>query len=321
MPEIVIEGQVHQRPIHIQKNCLYLCPIYMISHIINPSILVQCSQSASHMISTPELKELMHSVNSISMQAGKVILEYYNSDYDVSIKQDKSPVTSADLAANEHIEQKLQALTPEIPRISEESAKLPYESRKHWDYMWLIDPLDGTRQFIKNKPDFTVNIALIHRHRPILGSIYLPVEQTLYYACDEAGAHKQMHGQISEDIHVCQTPQKILRICANQSGHSKTMQYFLNMVNDYQLISRGSSIKSCLVAEGSADIYPRIGPTWEWDTAAAQCILEQAGGSITDLTLDRLVYNKASLLNPSFIAHANQQYDWRKYFPKYQQSD
>ncbi len=267
------------------------------------------------MINTPELKELMHKVNSISMQAGEIILEYYNSDYDVSIKQDKSPVTSADLAANDYIEQQLQKLTPEVPRISEESAEQPYEKRKHWDTIWLIDPLDGTRQFIKNKPDFTVNIALVHNHKPILGSIYLPVEKTLYYACEQAGAHKQSHQHISETIQVCQATPAELRICANQSGHSKTMQYFLNAVQHYQLISRGSSIKSCLVAEGKADIYPRIGPTWEWDTAAAQCILEQAGGCITDLTLDKLSYNKACLLNPSFIAHANQHRDWRGYFP------
>lgn len=263
----------------------------------------------------------MYEVNSISMQAGQIILEYYNSNYDVNIKADKSPVTSADLAANDYIEQQLQALTPEIPRISEESTEQPYEIRQHWDTLWLIDPLDGTRQFIKNKPDFTVNIALIHKHKPILGSIYLPVEKTLYYACDQAGAHKQTDQHSSQAIQVCAKTPPQLRICAHQRGHSKTMQYFLDAIQHYQLISRGSSIKSCLVAEGSADIYPRIGPTWEWDTAAAQCILEQAGGCITDLTLDKLAYNKACLLNPSFIAHADQHRDWRQYFPAQQQSD
>ena len=257
----------------------------------------------------------MLKVNTISIQAGKVILDYYNSSYDVTVKHDNSPVTSADLAANDYIEQQLELLTPEIPRISEESAELPYQERKHWEYVWLIDPLDGTRQFIKNKPDFTVNIALIHNRQPVLGSIYLPVERTLYYACHQAGAYKQIHQKNSEAIQVCQMPPRALRVCANQSGHSETMRYFLDTVNTYQLISRGSSIKSCLIAEGSADVYPRIGPTWEWDTAAAQCILEQAGGWITDLSQERLRYNKPNLLNPSFIAHACQQRDWHEYFP------
>ena len=268
------------------------------------------------MISHSELKQLMLDVNSISLQAGKIILEYFKSDYDVTIKDDKSPVTSADLAANHYIEEQLERLTPNIPRISEESANLPYEERKDWDYFWLIDPLDGTRQFIKNKPDFTVNIALIHLKKPILGSIYLPIEQHLYFACQQAKAHKQIQDQASVSISATPKTPDVVRICSGHNGHSahsKTMQYFLESIKSYQLSNRGSSIKSCLVAEGSADIYPRFGPTWEWDTAAAQCIVEEAGGSITTLAQESLVYNKPSLLNPSFIAYGDQTLDWKKH--------
>jgi 3'(2'), 5'-bisphosphate nucleotidase len=265
------------------------------------------------MINSDELEQLMCEVNSISHQAGEIILEYYNATYEVNIKEDQSPVTSADLAANQFIEQQLQKLTPDIPRISEESQQYSYEERKHWPYFWLIDPLDGTRQFIKNKPDFTVNIALIHQQRPILGSIYLPVEEHLYYAHNDGKAYKKIRDEDSQVINASVSVPENCRVCSNQKNHSEAMRKFFAKLDSYQLITRGSSIKSCLVAEGLADIYPRFGPTWEWDTAAAQCIVEQAGGAITTLNQTPLCYNKPSLLNPAFMAVGDPLNNWSDY--------
>lgn len=266
------------------------------------------------MINLNELEQLMHEVNSISHKAGKIILEYYNASYDINIKEDQSPVTSADIAANQYIEQQLQLLTPDIPRISEESRLIPYEKRKHWPYIWLIDPLDGTRQFIKNKPDFSVNIALVYKQRSILGSIYLPVEKHLYYACQHGHAYKKVADEKNQIINVSDPACKTLRICSNQKNHSTAMKNFFSKCDNYQLVTRGSSIKSCLIAEGSADIYPRFGPTCEWDTAAAQCIVEQAGGAITTLKQKPLLYNKPDLLNPAFIVVGEKTKNWAQYF-------
>lgn len=262
------------------------------------------------MFSGNELKNLSHEVNEIACTSGKIIRHYFQSTYQIDIKQDQSPVTTADLEANQHIEQQLNMLTPNIPIISEESEDTDYQERKGWDTFWLIDPLDGTREFIKNRPDFTVNIALVHQQKPILGSIYLPIADQLYYSTQDNHAYRQDRGQTPVEIQVSRQRPAIPRICGSRYHTSKAMQRFLNAVGEHQLITRGSSIKSCLVADGSADIYPRFGPTWEWDTAAAQCIIVQAGGHLTTLDMKSLSYNKQSLLNPSFVAFANEQHGW-----------
>lgn len=259
-----------------------------------------------------ELKELSLEINQVAIEAGKIIRKYFNSTYDIELKDDKSPVTSADLAANDYIEQQLHTLTPDIPRISEESENTSYQERKHWDSFWLIDPLDGTREFIKNRPDFTVNIALVQEQQPILGSIYLPIADQLYFATSDDHAYRQDQSNAPIEITSSKQIPSIPRICGSRYHAGKRMQRFLDAVGEHELIARGSSIKSCLVADGSADIYPRLGPTWEWDTAAAQCIIVQAGGYLTTLDMNSLCYNKESLLNPSFIAFANKQHDWEE---------
>ena len=262
------------------------------------------------MFANKELKNLSLEINQVAYEAGKTIRKYFNSSYDIELKNDKSPVTTADIAANEYIEQQLSSLTPDIPRISEESENTSYQERQHWDTFWLIDPLDGTREFVKNRPDFTVNIALVHQQQPILGSIYLPIADQLYFAISDDHAYRQDQSNTPVQIHVSVKTQPIPRICGSRAHSGKSMQRFLNAVGEHELISRGSSIKSCLVADGSADIYPRFGPTWEWDTAAAQCIIVQAGGHMTTLDLNALSYNKESLLNPSFVAFANKNQNW-----------
>lgn len=265
------------------------------------------------MFASSELKNLNQEINQVARASGGIIREYFQSSYNVDIKEDKSPVTTADLAANDYIEQYLNDLTPDIPRISEESDNSSYEIRKHWHTFWLIDPLDGTREFIKNRPDFTVNIALIHNNRPILGSIYLPISDQLYYATEGNPAYRCDQTDEPTIIAVTDSTHTIPRICGSRAHHSKLMQAFLNNVGKHELIARGSSIKSCLVADGSADIYPRFGPTWEWDTAAAQCIIEQSGGHLTTLDMNALSYNKESLLNPSFLAFGNNNTDWKTF--------
>lgn len=266
------------------------------------------------MYSDDELKQLVPEVNQIARGAGKIIERYFNSNYDITIKEDRSPVTSADIAANEYIEQELQTLTPIIPRLTEESTNTVYQQRKDWQTLWLVDPLDGTRQFIKNKPDFTVNISLIHHQTPVLGSIYLPIANELYFASVNAGAFVSRENKAAEPIAVQKNIGEVIRICANRD-HGKSTRHFVSHFPKHDLVSRGSSIKSCLIARGSADIYPRFGPTWEWDTAAAQCIVEQAGGKLTDTFMKPLVYNKESLLNPSFLAFGDQSVNWNQYCP------
>ncbi len=263
------------------------------------------------MIAKNDLQNLSLEVNNIAREAGKILSKYFLSSYDITIKEDKSPVTTADIAANEIIEDRLSKLTPNIPRISEESNSLDYQNRRQWESFWLIDPLDGTREFIKNRPDFTVNIALIHLHQPILGTIYLPMSDHLYFATKENNAFRAIGNNTSELITVSKQLTDMPRVCGSRAHPGKSMQKFLGNLGKHELISRGSSIKSCLIADGSADIYPRFGPTWEWDTAAAQCIVEQAGGHLTNMEFKALSYNKESLLNPSFIAYASNRSKWK----------
>jgi len=262
------------------------------------------------MFTSKELKNLSTEINQVARQAGEMIRKYFNSSYEIELKQDQSPVTTADIEANNFIEQQLHSLTPEIPRISEESENTSYQERKHWGTFWLIDPLDGTREFIKNRPDFTVNIALVREQQPILGAIYLPMADQLYFAAEGDHAYRQDQSTLPIEIHVNKKISSTPIICGSRYHAGKSMQAFLNAVGNHELITRGSSIKSCLIADGSADIYPRFGPTWEWDTAAAQCIIVQAGGYLTTLDMKSLAYNKESLLNPSFLAFANKQHNW-----------
>ena len=264
------------------------------------------------MFSSNDIETLVTKINDIAKGAGKKIRQYFNSDYEVDYKNDHSPVTTADLAAHEYIENQLATLTPELPLLSEESAQSTYTQRRSWQTYWLVDPLDGTREFIKHNADFTVNIALIHLNQPILGVIHLPMEDSIYFATIGNGAFRSNGSDARVPIAVSSTVTGAPRVCGSRANPGKSMQKFLYNVGDHDLIARGSSIKSCLVAEGSADIYPRFGPTWEWDTAAAQCIVEQAGGKLTDLNLQTLKYNKESLLNPSFMVYGDQKIDWQK---------
>ncbi|MBI3562800.1 MAG: 3'(2'),5'-bisphosphate nucleotidase CysQ [Gammaproteobacteria bacterium] len=263
---------------------------------------------------TNDLQVLLDGARRIAQAAGVRIMEIYQRGFSVQAKDDSSPLTEADMAAHAIIDDGLESLTEHLPVLSEESADIPYAVRSRWDRYWLVDPLDGTREFVKRTPEFTVNIALIDHHRPILGVVYAPALQIIYYAAQGLGAFKQQNGHAPLPIRVAKPVHQPLIVASSRSHGSDEVQRFLHKVGEHQLIIMGSALKSCLVAEGQADIYPRLGLTSEWDTAAAQCVVEEAGGYVTDTALQPMLYNtKDSLLNPHFLVFGDNSVDWRGY--------
>lgn len=261
-----------------------------------------------------DLKELLDPVIQVAYQAGKVIMEVYDAGFSVEQKSDLTPVTEADMAANKVIESHLKELTPHLPILTEEDKPIPYSERKKWPRYWLIDPLDGTREFIKRNGEFTVNIALIDGNESVMGVVYAPVIGVLYYAAKGQGAFKQASINEPKAIHVRENCAAKTVIACGRSHPTKEIQSFVANLGEHEIIRIGSALKSCLVAEGKADIYARLGPTSEWDTAAAQCIVEEAGGVITDTSMQRLRYNtKDDLLNPHFFVVGDQSINWSDY--------
>jgi len=259
--------------------------------------------------------KILEDVIDLSIQAGQEIMRVYNTDFDVNQKSDNSPVTAADMAAHHVIVDGLRALTSNTPVLSEESANIPFEERTRWKQYWLVDPLDGTREFVKRNGEFTVNIALIENHEPIMGVIYVPVTGALYFAARGTGAYRKMAGEDQpERIYSRKKSEHKTIVAGSRSHRGESLDNFLERIGDYEIIPMGSSLKSCLVAEGRADIYPRLGPTSEWDTAAAQCIVEEAGGQLVLTDMKKMCYNtKESLLNPHFLVIGDPEFDWSQY--------
>jgi len=267
------------------------------------------------------VSNLLTSLIVIAAEAGAAISEVYHTKFEVSYKEDRSPLTMADQRSHTIILSRLQELSLQIPVLSEEGRDIPYEEREAWKYFWLVDPLDGTKEFVKRNGEFTVNIALIRGDKPAAGLIYIPEKKTYYFAAQGLGAYKVT----SDDIALAElsfddllsiakrlsaggrTVQsgRPLRIIGSRSHASKENEDFIKAMReqyaDVEILSAGSSLKFCLVAEGVADVYPRFGPTMEWDTAAGQCIVEESGGAVVDKSRKRLTYNKESLLNSDFI--------------------
>ncbi|QEP45218.1 3'(2'),5'-bisphosphate nucleotidase [Ectothiorhodospiraceae bacterium BW-2] len=255
------------------------------------------------MIKLADISRLTAAVIEIAHEAGRTLLELYATELKVEQKADMTPVTAADLAAHRLIQQRLQQLTPAIPVLSEESATIPFSERQQWRCYWLVDPLDGTREFIDHTGEFTVNIALICDQMPKLGVIYAPVVESYYYACEGEGAWKREATRPPKTIRVRQWQGGRVVLACGRSRYSAALKRLLQRLPEYEILTLGSALKSCAVAEGVADIYARFGPTSEWDTAAAQIILREAGGHLTDTTLTPLRYNcREELLNPHFIA-------------------
>lgn len=244
-------------------------------------------------------------IKEIAKEAGEAILEIYNKDFDVDYKDDSSPLTQADLKSNEIITKRLEALYPEIPILSEETKQCSYEERKEWDKFFLIDPLDGTKEFVKKNGEFTVNIALVENNKPVLGVVYLPVKDVFFYT-EKGKAFKQIQDNKPIEIHNnedIKNKNKINVVASKSHFNQETQKYIESLGKEYELVRKGSSLKLCAVAEGVADIYPRLGPTMEWDTAASHAIVKAAGKNVYKFGSieEELKYNKKDLLNSYFV--------------------
>ncbi|MES2204467.1 MAG: 3'(2'),5'-bisphosphate nucleotidase CysQ [Pseudomonadota bacterium] len=273
---------------------------------------------------------LLNSVVDIAYQAGeKILLIYKNTNVDIINKNDGSPLTQADLLAHQTIVAGLKKLTPDIPVLSEESAAEEIQQRREWPVLWLVDPLDGTKEFIHRTDEFTVNIALIVNHQPVLGVVYAPALGVMYFAMDGVGAYKLFNGKKEKifvssvggeeasssvsgthppvgplpfDRGLASSPFRGVRVVASRRHGGEELEKFLLQIPEYTLVNAGSALKICLVAEGAADLYPRLGPTCEWDTAAGHAIMNNAGGILCDSQYRSFKYNaRDTLLNGSFV--------------------
>jgi 3'(2'), 5'-bisphosphate nucleotidase len=265
-------------------------------------------------MSEKEFDELLSVSLKAIIDAGKAVMDIYNNSYHIEYKKDNSPLTYADLKSNEIITSHLGKTS--IPIISEESADVDYTVRKNWDSFWIVDPLDGTKEFIQKNGEFTINIALVHNERPVIGVVYAPAVSSLYYSCEGRGAFKNIINP-SEKISVNdllkkstklnpKNSKKLLIAASRSHLNVKTLNFIEKVKTHFsgtKVINKGSSLKFCLLAEGSANIYPRFGRTMEWDTAAGHAIINSAGGKVfSTIEGEELLYNKPELSNPDFVA-------------------
>lgn len=229
-------------------------------------------------------------------------MQVYNAEFSVQHKLDDSPLTQADLESQRVIMEGLGRLTPDIPILSEESAQAPWAERRDWHELWVVDPLDGTREFVKRNGEFTINIALVVEHEPLLGIVAAPVQRLLYWGAAGAGAFRRAGDAPPTKIQVA-PPQQPIRVVGSRSHASPRTEAYLATLGSHVMAGVGSSLKFCMVAEGNADLYPRFGPTSEWDTAAGQAVLEAAGGHVWRPDGHRLRYNcRETLINGDFLA-------------------
>lgn len=266
---------------------------------------------------TKDLSHLLPSVIEVARSAGQLILEIYEKkDYEEYTKSDDTPVTSADLAAHKLISQRLSELTPDIPVLSEEAADISLEKRSQWDRYWLVDPLDGTQEFIARSGDFATIIALIEHNKPVMGVVYGPVSGVTYYAYDGKGAWKipDLNDNVKIKTHRHELPNQPIAMAISRRQDINRITSRMSPKWNYDLVPLGSAaLKACLVAEGAVDCYLRLGPTGEWDTAATQCIVEEAGGRILSTHLEPLSYNERETLeNPNFIVLGDVDLPWEE---------
>lgn len=254
--------------------------------------------------------QLLPAIVDLARRAGEAVLEVYAGDFDVTLKGDASPLTIADLRSHRLIADGLVRLTPEVPVISEEAATVPLAERIGWEWSWLVDPLDGTKEFVNRNGEFTVNIALIHRHVPVLGVLHVPLSGTTWHAAEGLGAFVTRDGA-TRQIHTRRPPAEPLAVVASRSHRGGGLDALLERLGPHDFRPLGSASKFGLVAEGTADFYPRVGPTSEWDTAAGQAIVEIAGGQVVDASGAPLRYNaRETLLNPDFVCSGDASRPW-----------
>ena len=255
--------------------------------------------------------DVLEQLVGISRRAGLKILEWYGGDMGITLKSDDSPLTRADLASHELINAELSKRWPDIPVLSEESADIPWETRQKWRQYWLVDPLDGTKEFINQNGEFTVNIALIRDHQPIMGIVHVPVSDTSYFGARDVGAWCQQGTTKAREIRVRLPAAQPAVIVGSRSHANPELGEMLHQLGPHELTSMGSSLKFCRIAEGLADFYPRLGPTCEWDTAAAQAVVEAAGGRVVKINGSALDYNnKEAFLNPYFFVYGDTSKEW-----------
>lgn len=253
-----------------------------------------------------DISRLIPDLRKICQDAGDAIMQVYQrDDFDIQAKGDDSPVTAADLAAHHIIEHGLSLLNPTIPQLSEEGTEVSYEARREWELFWCIDPLDGTKEFIRRNDEFTVNIALIKNGKPIFGIIHLPPAGVTYWGGERIGAWKQESDGCIHSIKSRKLGDTLVVTASRRHGqeqNDRLLKQLTNRFTQVENLASGSSLKMCLIAEGIADLYPRLFPTSEWDTAAAQAIVEASGGALVNTdTLQPLTYNqRKSLINPFF---------------------
>ncbi len=252
-----------------------------------------------------DLAALAQALMPIVDRAGAAIMRIYEAGFTVQRKEDDSPLTQADLESQRIIIEGLSRVTPGIPILSEESAQAPWNERRTWRELWVVDPLDGTREFVKRNGEFTINVALVVEHEPVLGIVAAPAQGLLYWGASQAGAFSHHRGEPSFPLHVS-PPQSPLRVVGSRSHASAETAQYLARLGPHVMTGIGSSLKFCLVASGKAELYPRFGPTSEWDTAAGQALLEAAGGHVTRPDGHRLRYNcRESLINGDFLAFSH----------------
>ena len=261
-----------------------------------------------------DLAGLAPKIAHLAERAAAAILEVYESEFAVAHKDDRSPLTAADLASHHLIVEALAALTPDVPVLSEESAGVAWTTRAQWSRYWLVDPLDGTREFVKRNGEFTVNIALIEDHRPVLGVVQQPVGGELAVAWRGGGTWLGRPGEKVRHVTTRKRTSPLL-VAGSRSHASEREGEMLARLGHHAKLALGSSLKFLRIASGDADLYLRLGPTSEWDTAAGQCVLEEAGGVAIDLRGERLRYNtRESLINPDFVAIGDPDADWSPLF-------
>ncbi|MDP9090145.1 MAG: 3'(2'),5'-bisphosphate nucleotidase CysQ [Pseudomonadota bacterium] len=252
-----------------------------------------------------DLPALAKSLLTTIERAGAAIMRIYDSGFSVQRKEDNSPLTAADLESQRLIVEGLERITPGTPILAEESAAAPWAERRNWRELWVVDPLDGTREFVKRNGEFTVNVALVVDHEPVLGIVAAPAQGVIYWGIAGMGAYRRRHGEEARRIHPS-SPQRPVRVVGSRSHPSERTAAYLSRLGPHVMEGIGSSLKFCLLAEGKADLYPRFGPTSEWDTAAGQAVLEAAGGHVTRMDGHRMRYNcRESVINGDFVAFAH----------------
>ncbi|MCG8523343.1 MAG: 3'(2'),5'-bisphosphate nucleotidase CysQ [Pseudomonadales bacterium] len=244
---------------------------------------------------------ILPDVIKIADEASEKVLHIYQSDFKVNYKEDHSPITAADIASHDIIVKGLRQISRDIPILSEEGAAIPWEERKKWRRFWLIDPIDGTKDFTQRTGEFTVNIAMIEDGEPVMGVVTAPALKEAFWGIKGEGAHMRDRTGRVHRIRVAE-PKDTLRVVASKNHLNEETRAFIETLGSHETVQAGSSLKFCRIAEGHADIYPRMGPTSEWDTAAAHAVLVAAGGKVQTPEGQPLIYGKENILNPNFIA-------------------